>query len=87
MKKFGQSLLLFVSGFVLCYLLLFPRHAGASNTTMKISFAEIWMPKTTAPNGTLGDAGEYDESKGEVVGFSCVPSGDGVACYVATKLN
>jgi hypothetical protein len=83
MKKLVSSFLLFVCGFVLCYA-LFPHHVKAANG--KISFTEIWFPKTTGPKGTLVDAGEYDyHNQGQVVGFSCVPSGEGAACYIATK--
>ena len=68
-------------GFGLCYLSLSTHPIRASNRT--ISFREIRMQENTTPDGTLADASSYDGANGQVVGFSCVPSGKGAVCYMA----
>lgn len=71
MKNAMKNCLLFVSGFLLCYLLFSPHPAKARN-------AAVWVTRVQAgaPTPMNGD---------QVVGFSCVPSEGPPQCYIATQ--
>ena len=71
MRNSIKNCLLFVTGFLLCYLLFSAHSVKAKNATVWVTRAQVGTPTQMS--------GE------QVVGFSCVQHEGNADCYIATQ--